>query len=354
VSSVQHLDECVIQWWHGYVKSSFYVLVDGSSPDERTLIESPLFWSLGKETLAPDGPAAAAHRQLVETLERQGWQADGVGESWYEQRFVRAAPEPVAGDECVIRRWQGYVKSSFYVLVDGSSPDERTLIESPLFWSFGKQELTPEGDVAAAHEQLVEQLTRQGWRPDGVDASWYEQRFVRKARARTADEPLPAPAPAEAAPATRQAAPKKPARAGSADDRALRVVEKTAPPAPPPASTAPARPAAPESPPPERAPTPVPRSGTPRPASKQAKAPSRSGSKQPVGRTSAAKRPSQARAAGPRHHRGASVPGTLSRSSRRRARARRFRQLAPIATVVAWLAVVTAAVAGLIIALGGL
>jgi hypothetical protein len=346
VSSVQHLDECVIQWWQGYVKSSFYVLVDGSSPDERTLIESPLFWSLGKESPDPDGPAAAAHRQLVEKLERQGWQADGVGESWYEQRFVRTAREPAAGDECVIRRWQGYVKSSFYVLVDGSSPDERTLIESPLFWSLGKQELTPEGDVAAAHEQLVEQLTRRGWRPDGVGASWYEQRFVRKARARTADEPLPAPAPAETAPATRHAAPKKPARAGSADDR-LRVVEKTAPPAPPsPASAAPAPPAAPESPPPERAGTAAPRTG-----SKRAELPTRSGPKKPAARrTAAPKRLSPPRASAPRRHHGPSVPGT---ASSRRTRVRRSRPHVPLATVFAWSAVVTAAVAGLIIALGG-
>lgn len=88
MSSVQHVDECVIRWWRGYVKSCFYVLVDSSSPADGLLM-SPLFWSLRKSSLTPDGPIAAAHQQLIEQLVHEGWQPAGVGTFWYEQRFLR-------------------------------------------------------------------------------------------------------------------------------------------------------------------------------------------------------------------------------------------------------------------------
>jgi hypothetical protein len=96
VSSVQPVDECVIRWWRGYVKSCFFAVVDPSSPADG-ILTSPLFWSLRKSFPIPDGPVAAAHQQLVEKLLILGWQPAGVGAFWYEQRFVlydeRSVPE---------------------------------------------------------------------------------------------------------------------------------------------------------------------------------------------------------------------------------------------------------------------
>ncbi len=96
MSSVQPVDECVIRWWRGYVKSCFFAVVDPSSPADG-ILTSPLFWSLRKSYPVPDGPIAAAHQQLVEKLLHLGWQPADVGAFWYEQRFLlyeeRSAPE---------------------------------------------------------------------------------------------------------------------------------------------------------------------------------------------------------------------------------------------------------------------
>ena len=103
MSTSQQVDDCVIRWWRGYVKSCFFVVVidDASSPDELTVIESPYFWSFRKSSLTPQGPIAAAHRQLVGRLRARGWQPAGVGELWYEQRFVRKGGARVADGEPV-------------------------------------------------------------------------------------------------------------------------------------------------------------------------------------------------------------------------------------------------------------
>ena len=97
MSSVNHVDECAVRWWRGYVKSCFFVVVDSAAPADGILM-SPLFWSLRKSSLTAEGPIAAAHQQLVEKLQRQGWQPAGVGAVWYEQRFLREAHELTAAE----------------------------------------------------------------------------------------------------------------------------------------------------------------------------------------------------------------------------------------------------------------
>jgi hypothetical protein len=98
MSSIQGPNECVIRWWRGYVKSCFFALLEPSSPNDPVLVESPLFWSLRKRSLSAEGPPAAAHRLLVDALLQQGWRPAGVGESWYEQRFVWEGGIGVAND----------------------------------------------------------------------------------------------------------------------------------------------------------------------------------------------------------------------------------------------------------------
>ena len=97
MSSVLHVDECAVLWWRGYVKSCFFVVVDSAAPADGILM-SPLFWSLRKSSLTAEGPIAAAHQQLVEKLQRQGWQPAGLGAVWYEQQFLRTAHELTAAE----------------------------------------------------------------------------------------------------------------------------------------------------------------------------------------------------------------------------------------------------------------
>jgi hypothetical protein len=333
MSSIENLDECVIRWWQGYVKSRFFVVVDADAPEDRALIESPLFRSLGKDSLAREGEIAAAHAQLVESLRREGWQPAGVGEAWYEHRFVREARAPVADDECVIRWWRGYVKSRFFVLVDGDSPDDQRLIESPLFWSLGKQSLTRKGPIAAAHEQLLKSLRREGWQPAGVGDAWYEHRFVREGRVRAAEEEPAPPPPAETAPLEAETPP-KPARPVRAEDRSLRVVAKPTSPAQTPA-------VAPDPPPTG---SPSPRPGKRAPSRGKMQSPSRAGAG-----TTAAQRAARRTTARRRQR---SAPPAAG-GSRRRARGLRSRYVVAAAAAVGWTVLVAADVGALLLALTG-
>ena len=106
MSSPQHVDECEIRLWRGYVKSCFFA-ADAAAASVQA---SPLFWSLfGSGSVEPLTEAAAvAHRTLVEGLLQQGWRPAGVGERPYQLRFQRRAagtkgalqaPEPGAGPD---------------------------------------------------------------------------------------------------------------------------------------------------------------------------------------------------------------------------------------------------------------
>jgi hypothetical protein len=335
MSSTQNVDECVIRLWRGYVKSRFFVVVDASAPEGLKLIESPLFRPGGGSSVDPEGPAGAAHEQLVESLRREGWRPAGTDadDAWYEQRFVREARRSAEEGECVIRWWRGYVKSRFFVVVDADSPDDRTLIESPLFWSLGKRTLAPEGEIAAAHAQLVESLRRDGWQPAGVGEAWFEHRFAREGRVRAAEEEPAPPTPAETAP-PRAETQRKPVRQARAEDRSLRVVAKPTSPAQTPA-------AAPD-PSPTSSPSPQPAKQAPSRSKKQA--PARAGAGTTPGQRAAR------RTAARRRQRSAPRAAV---TSRRRARGLRSRHLVAAAAAVGWAVLVAADVGALLLVLTG-
>lgn len=81
-----------IEWFRGYVKSRFFVLLEG--PDEERLVESPWFsWRHAEPPPPPLPDFVAARDALLAKLEREGWHQCGRGNAWYSQR-VTAGERP--------------------------------------------------------------------------------------------------------------------------------------------------------------------------------------------------------------------------------------------------------------------
>ena len=86
---------CRIAWWRGYVHSRFYAYEENGLGETTLVAESPSF-SWHSSEPPPESPAVlAAHARLVETLERLGWQPNGIGEAWFSGCFRRpSSTEP--------------------------------------------------------------------------------------------------------------------------------------------------------------------------------------------------------------------------------------------------------------------
>jgi hypothetical protein len=81
-----------IEWFRGYVKSRFFVLLD--DPDgEARLVESPWFSWRQAEPPPPLPEFVAARDALLAKLEREGWHECGRGQAWYSHR-VTAGDRP--------------------------------------------------------------------------------------------------------------------------------------------------------------------------------------------------------------------------------------------------------------------
>jgi hypothetical protein len=82
-----------IEWFRGYVKSRFFVLLE--DPDgEARLVESPWFsWRQAEPPPPPLPDFVAARDALLAKLEREGWHECGRGQAWYSQR-VTAGDRP--------------------------------------------------------------------------------------------------------------------------------------------------------------------------------------------------------------------------------------------------------------------
>jgi hypothetical protein len=117
----------------------------------------------------------------------------------------------VAGEECTIVWWRGYVKSGFYAVGTGARARSAEPLGSSSFRKLGGGAPVPEGRVLEAHEALVERMQSEGWDAVGCGAHWYETRFRRSRGSETVKDaavdsslgrslPVPAPLPrAEAA-----------------------------------------------------------------------------------------------------------------------------------------------------------
>ena len=80
-----------IEWFRGYVKSRFFVLVDERDWEHR-LVESPWFSWRQAEPPPPLPDFVAARDALLAKLEREGWHECGRGQAWYSQRVTAGDP----------------------------------------------------------------------------------------------------------------------------------------------------------------------------------------------------------------------------------------------------------------------
>jgi hypothetical protein len=110
---------------------------------------------------APDGGRAYANES------RRAWPA-------------QIALEPFGSavhEECEIEWFRGYVKSQFLAVADRTS--EALVRESPWFAWRGTTPPPQEERIAAARDQLLQALLRDGWEWSGVGAQWYSDRLER-------------------------------------------------------------------------------------------------------------------------------------------------------------------------------
>jgi hypothetical protein len=76
-----------IEWFRGYVKSRFFVLLDGPDGEDR-LVESPWFSWRQAEPPPPLPDFVAARDAFLGKLEREGWHECGRGQAWFSQRVT--------------------------------------------------------------------------------------------------------------------------------------------------------------------------------------------------------------------------------------------------------------------------
>jgi hypothetical protein len=87
-------ERCVIFWESGYRKSGFQARGIGPAGRVFVVAESRAFGSRRADEAMGAETVVAAHRELVDGLLAEGWEADGRGEAWYEQIFRRRLPAP--------------------------------------------------------------------------------------------------------------------------------------------------------------------------------------------------------------------------------------------------------------------
>jgi len=91
ISEVAPLEEgaCEIEWFRGYVKSRFFVVLEEPELGGDRLVESPWFSWRQADPPPPALPEIVAARDaLLVKLEREGWEAYGRGGAWYSQRLT--------------------------------------------------------------------------------------------------------------------------------------------------------------------------------------------------------------------------------------------------------------------------
>jgi hypothetical protein len=77
-----------IEWFRGYVKSRFFVLLDEPHGEQR-LVESPWFsWRQAEPPPPPMPEFVAARDALLAKLGREGWHECGRGQAWFSQRVT--------------------------------------------------------------------------------------------------------------------------------------------------------------------------------------------------------------------------------------------------------------------------
>jgi outer membrane biosynthesis protein TonB len=97
------------------------------------------------------------------------------------------AGTPLVLEECTIRRWRGYTRSTFVACLADGTP----VAESRAFKCRGDGAPPQAGPVAEAHAQLVAELETLGWARTGEGESWFDVRYGRWVEAQEQPEPDP-------------------------------------------------------------------------------------------------------------------------------------------------------------------
>jgi hypothetical protein len=80
------LEACWIALWRSGTSAEFRAVV-GRGPGRTIVGRSPVFAAPASGPIPDDGPARAAHQELVERLRLLGWEPAGTGDAWYQLRF---------------------------------------------------------------------------------------------------------------------------------------------------------------------------------------------------------------------------------------------------------------------------
>jgi hypothetical protein len=91
------LESCWIALWRSGPSAEFRAVV-GRGAGRAIVGRSPVFQAPASGPIPDDGPARAAHAELVERLHSLGWEPAGDGDAWYQRRFELAAAVASVGD----------------------------------------------------------------------------------------------------------------------------------------------------------------------------------------------------------------------------------------------------------------
>jgi hypothetical protein len=88
VTSPRYLT-CVISYWRGYRKATFYARAFDEDGHELVLTESAEFKARGNGLPEPTEQAIAAHEELIAQLRRDGWEPVDRDDTWFGHTFRR-------------------------------------------------------------------------------------------------------------------------------------------------------------------------------------------------------------------------------------------------------------------------
>jgi hypothetical protein len=86
------LETCWIALWRSGTTAEFRAVV-GRGAGRAVVGRSPVFPAPASGPIPEDGPARAAHDELVERLRSLGWEPAGGGDAWYQLQFAQRPAE---------------------------------------------------------------------------------------------------------------------------------------------------------------------------------------------------------------------------------------------------------------------
>jgi len=101
---------------------------------------------------------------------------------WAEGLNLSSMADELRTETCRIVLWRGYLRSAFYVRLDGAPSHEWVGPPSPAFRG--------QRSARRAHAALLSRLAAAGWTPSGQGPEWYETTLVRPIGAPAREVPI--------------------------------------------------------------------------------------------------------------------------------------------------------------------